>query len=218
MLTQALLMLTLTACQASESDSEKTTAIESSSQNTIDNATLCEHNLLQNPQFDKGENDVFPSPWGDSQHAGDRIYSVDISDGELTIKKNGEQHWMLISQRIDAKTVAGHSLVFSTELKQNMNDDGWTQALEAGGGLSIVIHGTVPDSPFSQKILLSSNLQHEPKLGVFDWTPVQVAFDVPDTVTAMTVGFLHQAYGEMSVRNPALRIKPVDADECTQDL
>ncbi len=214
---QAFLVLMLAACQASESDSRKTAAQQQQqdkAQQLADDASLCTKNLLVNPEFNISDGQFFPQSWGASQHAGDQAYNVGFKSGELTIDKYGEQHWMLISQRVDPKAVAGRSVVFSAELKQDMNDDGWTQALEAGGGLSIIIRGTVPGSPFSQKILLSSSLQHEPKLGVFDWTPVSVSFDVPATVTSVDLGFLHQAYGKMSVRNPSLRIKSTELADC----
>lgn len=214
---QMFLMLGLVACQASEPEPNKTTAEQQhqdKTQQAVDDASLCANNLLANPEFNINSDQYFPHSWGASQHAGEQAYKVDFDNGELTIDKYGEQHWMLVSQRVDPKTVADRAVVFSAELKQDMNDDGWAQALEAGGGLSIIVRGTVPGSPFSQKILLSSSLQHEPRLGIFDWTPVSVGFDVPASVTSVDLGFLHQAYGKMSVRNPSLRIKSTDPANC----
>lgn len=171
-------------------------------------------NLLKNPQFAVAGDNAAPDHWQLSQHAGALAYEVSAEQGALTIAKTGEQHWMLVSQSVDPEPLAGDSAVFSVELKQNMTDSGWTQALEPGGGLSITIRGTESDNPLRQKILFSSNLQHEPKLGVFDWTPVSVEFEVPAGVTGIEVGFLHQAYGEMSVRNPALRLSSGTSPAC----
>lgn len=193
-------LLILLGCQQQNAD----TAPPNAASSVADSGECQADNLLKNPGF--SSTGGVPDEWGFSQHAGELAYQVSTADGELHIDKTGEQHWMQITQRVgDPKVLAGGQAVFSAELKMNMHADGWTQALEPGGGLSIFIKGTEPGAPLRQKTLLVSNLQHEPKLGEFDWTPVEVSFAVPEGVTQIELGFLHQAYGQMAVRNPVLR-------------
>ena len=167
-------------------------------------------NLLQNPDFGMTGGGGYPTHWYGVQHAGERAYKVSVRQGELSIDKEGQQHWKVVKQRVDPESLAGKSVLFSAEMRQNMTDEGWTQTLEPGGGLSVVIRGTEPQSPRRKKLLFSSSLEHEPKLGKFDWTPVQVGFDVPAGATRIEVGFLHQANGDMTVRNPVLCVADVD--------
>jgi hypothetical protein len=56
------------------------------------------------------------------------------------------------------------------------------------------------------RLLLESTLQHEPKLGRTEWTPVSVTLRLPEDAVSVKAGFLHQANGTMAVRNPVLRI------------
>lgn len=163
-------------------------------------------NLLQNPGFEATGVDALPAHWHAVQHAGERAYTISLRQGELSIVKVGQQHWMVVRQSVDPEPLAGKPAIFSAQMRQSMTAEGWTQTLEPGGGLSVVIHGTEPQAPRRKKLLFSSNLQHKPKLGEFDWTPVQVAFSVPAGATRVEVGFLHQANGDMAVRNPSLCI------------
>ncbi len=201
------LVLSLLGCQATDSDTGETLVIVECHSNDTEN-------LLQNPEFTIGAGTSMPEHWRMSQHAGVQAYTIQALNGELAIDKFAEQHWLLVTQAIKTESVAGESVIFTAEMQQNMTDDGWTQVLEPGGGLSIIIHGTEPEAPLRQKLLLNSSLQHEPKLGVFDWTPVSVDFVVPVGTTRLEVGFLHQANGDMAIRNPALRITGEHPSTC----
>ena len=135
-------------------------------------------------------------------------YTVSTNDGELLIDKYGQQHWMLLSQEITGVgEFGGQTVIYSAELKLNLESaPPETQALVPGGGLNVLVRGVDPNRPGPQKVVYHSSFQHEPHLGVTDWVPVSVEFTVPEHSRYMQVGFLHQAVGSMSVRNPALRV------------
>ncbi len=204
----ALTALLLTACQTEQAAEHSQPVANSSS------ADCALDNLLRNPEFATAGQGPAPSGWNISQHAGVEAYTIELVEGELSIDKYGEQHWFLISQNVPGDALAGHPARFSAELKLDLHADGWTQALEPGGGLNITIRGTEPDAPFQQKLLYNSSLQHQPRLGTTDWTPVEVVFDVPAGATRLNVGFLHQAYGQMMVRNPMLSMISEQASDC----
>ncbi len=200
------LALTLAACQSSD-EHAAVAAADAGCEPVVDN-------LLTNPEFSNAGDGSAPLHWQASQHAGALAFTISAAGGELVIDKHGEQHWMLIKQLVKPESVAGQRVRFSAEMSQDMTDEGWTQSLEAGGGFSISVFGTEPDAPLRQKLLFNSNLQHQPKLGVFDWTPVSVEFDVAAGVTKLEVGFLHQAYGQMRIRNPVLSVITEQQSDC----
>ena len=41
-------------------------------------------------------------------------------------------------------------------------------------------------------------------MGVHDWQSVRIVADLPEGISYLRVGFLHQAGGSFQVRNPAL--------------
>ena len=165
-------------------------------------------NLLENPRFE-ADAKGYRSRWSSSQHAGARVYRVTVEDGVLSIEKTGKQSWFNFAQQVDIREHAGQRLRFSAEIKLDMTEDpshGFTQ----GGGLNLLIWG---DSGGSGNQLLSkSTLDHEPRLGRTGWTPVAVTLDVPEGAVKAKAGFLHQANGTLTTRNPELRVLRPDCD------
>ncbi len=162
-------------------------------------------NYLRNPAFAQSEDGKI-AQWSITQHAGEAAYRVTVNDGELKITKHGEQYYMMVSQFIDLQDLKKQSLSFSVEMKQNMHADNWYQGVEPGAGLLVNITGSAEHYLGPKRGSYISQLEHEPKLGVFDWTEVSVCFDVSEHAQTFKIGFIHQAYGDVSFRNPQLTV------------
>jgi hypothetical protein len=161
-------------------------------------------NLLENPRFELDERGK-PGQWFATQHAGTRAYRVSAEDGTLSISKFDEQAWFYLAQKVQIPDRDNQQLRFSAEIKLDMTEDP-EHAFTQGGGLSLTIRGG--SRAGSNKLLLSSLLDHEPRLGETDWVPVAVTVVVPPGAKTVTAGFLHQANGTLEVRNPGLhRVK-----------
>ena len=161
-------------------------------------------NLLENPRFEL-DGHGYPDGWSSTQHAGTRAYRIAAKDGTLTIGKFDEQAWLYIAQKVQIPDGDGQHLRFSAEIRLDMTEDPG-HAFKQGGGLSLAIRGGPRAG--SNKLLLSSLLDHEPRLGKTGWVPVAVTVVVPPGAKTVTAGFLHQANGTLEVRNPGLhRVK-----------
>lgn len=170
-------------------------------------------NHLNNPLFELSAEGKLRG-WNVTQHAGEAAYRVSVSDNELHIEKHGEQYYMMVSQFVNLQGLRTKSLRFSADMKQNMHANNWYQSLEPGGGLLVNIVGT-QSAAFGPVLgSYTSVIEHDPKLGVFDWTPISVCFEVSQYAKTLKVAFIHQAYGDMSIRQPSLTIVE---DGCAED-
>jgi len=167
-------------------------------------------NYLRNPAFAHSDTGKI-AHWNVTQHAGETAYRVTVNDGELEIAKHGEQYYMMVSQFVDVQNLRQKSLSFSAEMKQNMHAEGWYPSMEPGAGLLVNIVGSAESYVGPMRGSYISHLEHEPRLGVFDWTEVSVCFDVSEHAQTFKIGFIHQAYGDVSFRNPRLTVA---ADGC----
>lgn len=160
-------------------------------------------NLLRNSEFSLADDGV-PEQWSLTQHAGAAAYTVTFADGVMTVDKYGEQYWLLLSQSIDVTSLAGEALQFSAEIKLDMHAENWNDALLPGGGLALKVIGTSGD-PFGRtRVVQDSMLAHEPRLGSTDWIRVAVPIKLVAEAAQLHAGFVHQAYGTLSVRAPRL--------------
>lgn len=160
-------------------------------------------NLLRNTSFTPGDNGV-PEQWHLTQHAGDAAYTVTFDDGVMTVDKYGEQYWLQLTQQVDATNLAGKTVILSAEIKLDMHAENWHETLIPGGGLILKVMGGFGD-PFGRtRVVQHSMLEHEPRLGQTDWTQVSVRMRLKEEATDLRAGFMHQAYGKLSVRAPRL--------------
>lgn len=171
---------------------------------------------LSNTGFEVVEGQFNPTDWYIAQHAGERTYVVTINDGVITIDNTGKQIWMQVSQRLPADDLVGRELEFSAEIKMELHADGWQQVLTPGGGLTVQVRG-IPPTGGGRRQLMREALTNQPLLGEHDWHPVGIRFTLPEGATQFEVGFLHQAFGSMSVRKPQLQLYTSDGAPCPQD-
>ena len=127
---------------------------------------------------------------------GNGEYSVD--NGELLIEKTGIEPWFLMTQIIERDQIPGKTVVFSAEIKLDMRPPEKPHGFKQGGGL--ILTGMANNRP-----VVSLTMEHEPHMGSTDWQRVQMQAELPRSVQKVRLGFIHQADGSFSVRNPSLQ-------------
>jgi hypothetical protein len=165
----------------------------------VNNTELCvtdRENLIEDANFSLEEENNQSRLWVQSQHAGELSFTTNIQKGVLTISKIGTQPWFTYKQLVQAKKYAGQKMVFSADLKLDLDPPRLSHGFGDGGGLMIVAKSA------NRKLLLRSVLEHEPHIGKTDWQRVQVIVQLPKSTRRVTLAFLHQADGIMQVRNP----------------
>lgn len=157
-------------------------------------------NLLEDVSFSGLSMPRSQRKWQSSEHAAGQTFEYSANNGVLKIFKTGGEPWFLLSQSPDAAALAGKRLTFGAEVKldlQTPSDHSFTP----GGGLTMMARK-------NGKVVINSTLEHEPRLGTTDWTPVSITRKVPLGTDFVRVGFLHQAEGTLRVRKPFLKLAP----------
>ena len=144
--------------------------------------------------------------WRQSQHFGEKSFDTHIEDGVLTITKTGDQSWFSYRQSLDAAEFAGQQMIFSAEVKLDLQPPAIAHVFGEGGWLRVTARSN------HRRILMSSPLEHVPHIGKTDWEKIQVSVVLPADTHRVDLSILHQADGVMSVRNPFFG--RADADAC----
>lgn len=189
LITAGLLLAALAAC----SDSNTESPARASGQ--------CEgrgKNLLQDPGFETVGGSRRERKWTGSQHGGEPSFSYSASDGGLLIEKTGSEPWFILTQVIPRDDIPGRRVIFSAEIKLDLQPPAIPHAFKQGGGLTLTAMA-------NGKAVVRSMMEHEPHMGRTDWQPVQVVADLPKRAQIVRLGFIHQADGRIQVRKPALR-------------
>jgi hypothetical protein len=160
-------------------------------------------NLLRNAGFAADENGN-AVPWSGAQHAGEKSFELTLDGGQARIERTGTQPWFTYTQKIPVRSLRGAVMTFAAELSGELDDDGISHAFGTGAGLTLTIWGDPDPVMGGDRVLISHRFEHDPHLGDFDWTPVQMSFTVPDNATRLRLGFAHYADGWLAVRNPGL--------------
>lgn len=155
-------------------------------------------NLLQDPQFQTVDAPRRERRWFGSEHAAGRSFKHSVSNGELLIEKTGIEPWFIMTQSIPREDIPGKKVVFSAEIKLDMLPPAVAHGFKQGGGLTVTAKA-------NGKPVVSSVMDHEPHMGTTDWQPVQVVVDLPKRLDSVRFGFIHQADGSISIRNPSLQ-------------
>lgn len=158
-------------------------------------------NLLKDPKFATVFGSAAKRKWSASEHRAGRSFEHEVNDGELLIRKTGREPWFIMSQMVPAETIKGKTVLFSAQIKLDLQEPEPEHNFKVGSGLSLT-------AMVNGKPALRSIFEHEPHMGTHDWQTVQVKADMPKNLGILRVGFLHQTNGEISVRSPSLRLLP----------
>ena len=155
-------------------------------------------NLLQDPQFQTVDAPRRERKWSSSEHAAGQSFKYSVSNGELLIEKTGIEPWFIMTQILSREDIPGRKVVFSAEIKLDMQPPAIPHGFKQGGGLTI-------NAMANGKPVVRSLMEHEPHMGTTDWQPVQVVVDLPKRIESVRLGFIHQADGSISIRKPSLQ-------------
>lgn len=148
--------------------------------------------LLQDPEFSRiHANDGL---WLYTQHTGDRSFALSTSEGELSIRRIGKEPWMIISQTITHGPIEGSTIRFSAELKGD-------------APARPPIHGFAHVAGLYLKVGNHRNAviaDHIPNNGSWGWQRVTVEKFIPEGISELRVGFVHQSGGTLWARSPTL--------------
>lgn len=164
-------------------------------------------NYLRDADFELERENRRSKHWTATQHAGESSFEVQIQDGVLTITKTGTQPWFIYRQKLQNSEFAGARMVFSAQIKLDV-----TPAARAvgrsGAGLSIAMRSG------NNRILMRSSLDHEPHMGLTDWTDVELVLDIPVDTDTVELAFLHQAEGRFQARKPSFHMVKTASEAC----
>lgn len=146
--------------------------------------------------------------WHTSQHAGDKSFELTVEGGVLDITKTGTEPWTIVTQSLDVKPLKGKTVAFTADLKLDLKPPKTPHGFKLGGGLTL-------SAKRNGKLVLRTSFDHEPHMGTSDWRPVQVILKIPPKVDALRLGVIHQAGGNLQVRNPSLRVIDTADGSCT---
>lgn len=199
--------LSVLACACQQQQQTPNTTANNDAPNTASTECTPPTLSIENPGFEFDYERGRPRGWLINQHAGDKTYIVETKpDGVLEINNFGKQYWMSLIQRFPAEQLVGQEIEFSVEIKLNLDPSDWLATLEPGGGLNIVVRGTEPGGHNRKALLYRSVMPNEPRHGQVDWHRISHQFTIPEGANLLELGFLHQAHGEMWLRDPQVKL------------
>jgi hypothetical protein len=133
--------------------------------------------------------------WRYAQHTGERSFSLDVEEGELAITRIATQPWMLLKHQVAEAAFSGANIRFSAELKGELPTAPSLHGFEHKAGLYIKLGRARAELA-----------PHEYNKETFGWQTVSLERSVPQGVTKLEVGFVHQAGGTLWARSPELVI------------
>lgn len=149
-------------------------------------------NLFQDPSFTQIDDQT--GGWIYSQHTGNRSFDISASDGELEIRRIDQEPWMIFYHTVIDPSLSGVTVHFSAELSGDAPAQPRIHGFPHKAGLYLKVG--------NQRNAIVAD--HAPNSGKWDWQAISVKKAVPEGVTELRVGFVHQSGGVLRVRNPAL--------------
>ena len=148
-------------------------------------------NLLVDARFTmEGE---YRRAWRMAQHTGEPSFSMESIDGVLEIRRIATEPWMLLRQTVDDARLSGATIRYTAELKGELPSEPTLHGFDHIGGLYLKV-GRDP----------ARLAEHEPNAGQWDWQTLSYEQQVPEGVTSLRAGFVHQTNGTLWARNPSL--------------
>ena len=157
---------------------------------TPDRCNVSENLLIDSRFTMEGE---YKRAWRMAQHAGERSFAMESTDGVLEIRRIATQPWMLLRQTVNDARLSGATIRYSAELKGDLPSEPTLHGFDHIGGLYLKV-GRDP----------ARLAEHEPNADQWDWQTFYYEQQVPEGVTSLRAGFIHQTNGALWAQNPSL--------------
>ena len=150
-------------------------------------------NLLVDAGFTR-EGD-YARAWRTAQHTGELSFSTEADEGVLEIRRIATQPWMLIRQTVEDSRLSGATILYTAELKGDLPSEPKLHGFDHIGGLYLKVG--------RDKAQLA---EHEPNAEQWDWQTFSYEQNIPEGITSLKAGFVHQSGGVLWAKNPSLVI------------
>ena len=165
---------------------------------TLDNRRCtASDNLLVDTDFTR-EGD-YARAWRMAQHTGELSFSTEANEGVLEMRRIATQPWMLMRQTVNDGRLSGATIRYTAELKGDLPSEPKLHGFDHIGGLYLKMgRGR------------AQLADHEPNADQWDWQTFTYEEQIPQGVTSLSAGFVHQSGGVLWARNPSLVILDCD--------
>lgn len=150
-------------------------------------------NLLVDTGFTR-EGD-YARAWRMAQHTGELSFSTEANEGVLELRRIATQPWMLMRQTIKDSRLSGATIRYTAELKGDLPSEPKLHGFDHIGGLYLKVG--------RERAQLA---KHEPNAEQWDWQTFSYEQEIPEGITSLRAGFVHQSGGVLWARNPSLVI------------
>ena len=183
-------VMPLFGCATGSPPSDPSAASESGLDNRRCTAS---ENLLVDTGFTR-EGD-YARAWRMAQHTGELSFSTEANEGVLEMRRIATQPWMLMRQTVKDSRLSGATIVFTAELKGDLPSEPKLHGFDHIGGLYLRVG--------REKAQLA---EHEPNAEQWDWQTFSYEEEIPEGITSLRAGFVHQSGGVLWAKNPSLVI------------
>lgn len=150
-------------------------------------------NLLVDTGFTR-EGD-YARAWRMAQHTGELSFSTEANEGVLELRRIAMEPWMLMRQTVKDSRLSGATILFTAELKGDLPSKPTLHGFDHIGGLYLKVG--------RGKVRLA---EHEPNAEQWDWQTFSYEEEIPEGITSLRAGFVHQSGGVLWAKNPSLVI------------
>ena len=162
-----------------------------------DRRCAASENLLVDTGFTR-EGD-YARAWRMAQHTGELSFSTEANEGVLEMRRIATQPWMLMRQTVNDGRLSGATIRYTAELRGDLPSAPKLHGFDHIGGLYLKVG--------RGKAQLA---EHEPNADQWDWQTFTYEEQIPQGVTSLSAGFVHQSGGVLWARNPSLVILDCD--------
>ncbi len=183
-------VLPLFGCATESAPPDSSAALESA---LDDRRCTTSENLLVDTGFTReGEH---TRAWRMAQHTGELSFSTEANEGVLELRRIATQPWMLMRQTVKDSRLSGTTIRYTAELKGDLPSEPKLHGFDHIGGLYLKVG--------REKAQLA---EHEPNAEQWDWQTFSYEQEIPEGITSLRAGFVHQSGGVLWARNPSLVI------------
>ena len=183
-------VMPLFGCATGSPPSDPSAASESGLDNRRCTAS---ENLLVDTDFTR-EGD-YARAWRMAQHTGELSFSTEANEGVLELRRIAMEPWMLMRQTVKDSRLSGATILFTAELKGDLPSKPTLHGFDHIGGLYLKVG--------RGKVRLA---EHEPNAEQWDWQTFYYEEEIPEGITSLRAGFVHQSGGVLWAKNPSLVI------------